>query len=223
MYIANADNNCLAVFDVTVPGRSKSKGFIPVGWYPTNVKVIGKKILVSNGKGFSSFANPNGPNPARPAQTVAYQKADSATIKKTEYIGGLMKGTLSILDEPNDQMLALHSTQVYANTPYTKEKELNSEGEPGNPIPMRVGDPSPIKHVFYIIKENRTYDQVLGDMPEGNGDTSLVLFGERITPNQHKLAREFVLLDNFYVDGEVSSDGHNWSTSANATDYLEKT
>ena len=87
---------------------------------------------------------------------------------------------------------------------------------------MKVGDKSPIKHVFYIIKENRTYDQVLGDMPEGNGDTSLVLFGERITPNHHKLAREFVLLDNFYADGEVSADGHNWSTSAHATDYLEK-
>jgi hypothetical protein len=87
---------------------------------------------------------------------------------------------------------------------------------------MKVGDPSPIKYVFYLIKENRTYDQVLGDMNEGNGDTSLVLFGERITPNQHKLAREFVLFDNLYADGEVSADGHNWSTSANATDYLEK-
>lgn len=223
LYIANADNNCLAVFDVSQPGRSKSKGFIPVGWYPTNVKIIGKKIFVSNGKGFSSFANPNGPNPARRTQNVVYQKGDSTVIKKTEYIGGLMKGTLSIIDEPGDETLGLYSTQVYANTPYTKEKELNAQGEPGNPIPMKVGDPSPIKHVFYIIKENRTYDQVLGDMPEGNGDTSLVLFGERITPNQHKLAREFVLLDNFYVDGEVSSDGHNWSTSAHATDYLEKT
>ena len=222
LYIANADNNCLAVFDVTIPGRSKSKGFIPVGWYPTNVKVINKKLFVSNGKGFSSFANPNGPNPIRRTQNVIYQKGDSAANKKTEYIGGLMKGTMSIIDEPNDERLSLYSTQVYANTPYTKEKELNAEGEAGNPIPMKVGDPSPIKHVFYIIKENRTYDQVLGDMPEGNGDTSLVLFGERITPNQHKLAREFVLLDNFYVDGEVSSDGHNWSTSANATDYLEK-
>ncbi|MGI8581421.1 MAG: alkaline phosphatase family protein, partial [Chitinophagaceae bacterium] len=85
-----------------------------------------------------------------------------------------------------------------------------------------VGDVSPIKYVFYIIKENRTYDQVLGDIPEGNGDTSLVLFGERITPNQHKLVNEFVLLDNFYADGEVSADGHNWSTSAHATDYNEK-
>ena len=222
LYIANADNNSLTVFDVSEPGRSKSKGFIPVGWYPTNVKVIGKKIFVTNGKGFSSFANPNGPNPGSPWQNAAYQKGDIETLKKIEYIGGLMKGTLSVLDEPNDETLGVYSKQVYANTPYTKEKELTAHAEADNPIPMTVGGASPIKHVFYIIKENRTYDQVLGDMPEGNGDTSLVLFGEKITPNQHKLAREFVLLDNFYVDGEVSSDGHNWSTSANATDYLEK-
>ena len=92
-----------------------------------------------------------------------------------------------------------------------------------NPIPEKIGDSSPIKYVFYIIKENRTYDQVLGDMPEGNGDTSLCLFGEKITPNQHALAREFVLLDNFYVDAEVSADGHNWSMGGYADDYLEKT
>src|SRR5678815_4350926 len=108
------------------------------------------------------------------------------------------------------------------NTPYNKEKESSGKGEPGNPIPMKVGERSPIKYVFYIIKENRTYDQVLGDVKEGNGDTSLVLFGEKVTPNQHKLAKEFVLLDNFYVDGEVSADGHNWSMGAYATDYLEK-
>jgi phospholipase C len=130
---------------------------------------------------------------------------------------------MSIIDEPTIEKLATYSKTVYDNTPYTKERELNSKGEAGNPIPMKVGDPSPIKYVFYVIKENRTYDQVLGDIPEGNGDTSLVLFGERITPNQHKLAKEFVLLDNFYVDGEVSADGHNWSTAANANDYLEKT
>jgi len=223
LYIANADNNCLAVFDIATPGSSRSKGFIPTGWYPTNVKVIGKKIFVSNGKGFSSFANPNGPNPAGEKYKVAYQRGDTAALKKNEYIGGLMKGTLSIIDEPGEAILASYSKAVYANTPYTKEKEMNAAGEKGNPIPMKVGDLSPIKYVFYIIKENRTYDQVLGDMPEGNGDKTLVLFGEKITPNQHKLAREFVLLDNFYVDGEVSADGHNWSTSANATDYLEKT
>jgi phospholipase C len=92
-----------------------------------------------------------------------------------------------------------------------------------NPIPSRIGDPSPIKYCIYIIKENRTYDQVLGDMPEGNGDPSLCLFTERITPNHHKLAREFVLLDNFYVESEVSADGHEWTVGAYATDFVEKT
>ncbi len=224
LYVANADNNCLAVFDVSKPGFSKSKGFIPAGWYPTNVKVIGKKIFVSNGKGFSSFPNAKGPNPASTKQEVNYQHGDyKKQQSRIEYIGGLMKGTMSIIDEPSPLTLAAYSKTVYENTPYTKEKELNATGEAGNPIPMKVGDPSPIKYVFYIVKENRTYDQVLGDMPEGNGDTSLVLFGEKITPNQHKLAREFVLLDNFYVDGEVSADGHNWTMAANANDYLEKT
>lgn len=222
LYVANADNNCLAVFDFSKPGYSKSKGFIPTGWYPTNIKVIGKKIFVSNGKGFQSFANPNGPNPAQRRQKVNFQNGDNES-KPVEYIAGLMKGTMSIIDEPSTQQLAHYSKLVYGNTPYTKDKELNATGEAGNPIPMKVGAASPIKYVFYIVKENRTYDQVLGDMKEGNGDTSLVLFGERITPNQHKIAREFVLLDNFYVDGEVSADGHNWSLAANANDYLEKT
>jgi YVTN family beta-propeller protein len=222
LYIANADNNCLAVFDVSIAGRSKSKGYIPVGWYPTNIKVVGKKIFVANGKGFSSFANPAGPNPSRADQLVERHVGDTTVKVRSGYIGGLMKGTLSIIDEPTEAALAVYSKAVYKNTPYTKEKELLSAGQKGNPIPMRVGEKSPIKYVFYIIKENRTYDQVLGDMPEGNGDTSLALFGERITPNQHKLVKEFVLLDNFYADGEVSADGHNWSTSAGATDFLEK-
>ena len=222
LYIANADNNCLAVFDVSTIGESKSKGFIPVGWYPTNVKVIGKKIFVCNGKGFSSFANPKGPNPVAKKQQVTYQKSD-APAQTVQYIGGLMKGTLSIIDEPSSTALALYSKKVYENTPYTKHKELNATGEKGNPVPMKVGDRSPIKYIFYIVKENRTYDQVLGDVKEGNGDTNLVLFGEKITPNQHKLVKEFVLMDNFYVDGEVSADGHNWSLGANSNDYLEKT
>jgi len=223
LYIANADNNSLAVFDVSTPGFSKSKGFIPVGWYPTNVKVIGKKIYVSNGKGFSSFPNITLPAKVKDKEIQHKESEYEKQQSRIEYIGGLMKGTLSIIDEPSDKELAFYSKTVYDNTPYTKEKETHSLGEPGNPIPMRVGDTSPIKYVFYVIKENRTYDQVLGDIPEGNGDTSLVLFGERITPNQHKLVKEFVLLDNFYVDGEVSADGHNWTMGANATDYLEKT
>ena len=129
---------------------------------------------------------------------------------------------MSIIDIPDEIKLGLWSKAVYSNTPYTKEKELISESIAGNPIPQKVGDPSPIKYVFYVIKENRTYDQVLGDMPEGNGDPDLALFGENITPNHHAIAREFVLLDNFYVNGEVSADGHNWTMGAYATDYLEK-
>ncbi|MFQ5446573.1 MAG: bifunctional YncE family protein/alkaline phosphatase family protein [Saprospiraceae bacterium] len=222
LYVANADNNCLGVFDVSNPGFSKSKGFIPTGWYPTSVRVANRKIYVANGKGFSSFANPDGPNPSRKTEEVVYQKGNLKKAKKEQYIGGLFRGTLSIIPEPEPEQLAVFSQAVYKNTPYQKEKETVTEGEPGNPIPSRTGDPSPIKYVFYILKENRTYDQVLGDIAEGNGDTSLVLFGENITPNQHALAKEFVLLDNFYVNGEVSADGHNWSTAAYATDYLEK-
>ena len=223
LYIANADNNSLAVYDVTKPGSSKSKGFIPVGWYPTCVRVIGKKIYVTNGKGFTSMANPYGPNPYNKKHQLSFQKGDTAKVREVQYIGGLFKGTLSIINTPGAEELGSYSRLVYENSAYHKEKELVTQGEEGNPVPRKVGDPSPIKHVFYIIKENRTYDQVLGDMKEGNGDTSLCLFGEKITPNLHALAREFVLLDNFYVDAEVSADGHNWSMGGYATDYLEKT
>ncbi len=221
LYIANADNNCLSVFNVENPGFSKSAGFIPTGWYPTAIKVIGKKIFVANGKGFTSMANPYGPQPVE--TKVIYQGSDKNKPVAEQYIGGLFKGTLSIINIPGTLELSKYSAMVYSNTPYTKNKELSAEGEAGNPIPKKIGDPSPIKHVFYIVKENRTYDQVLGDVKEGNGDTSLVLFGEKVTPNQHKLVKDFALLDNFYVDGEVSADGHNWSLGAYATDYLEKT
>jgi len=222
LYVANADNNCVAVFDVSAPGSSKSRGFIPTGWYPTGVKVIGKRIFVSNGKGFSSMANPYGPNPIRRREEVVYQGGDKSKPMGVQYIAGLFKGTLSIIHEPSAEQLGAYSSLVYSNTPYTKEKETVTAGEAGNPVPMKTGDPSPVKYIFYIIKENRTYDQVLGDIKEGNGDPNLVLFGEKITPNLHKLAKEFVLLDNFYVDAEVSMDGHNWSMAAYATDYLEK-
>ncbi len=222
LYIANADNNCLAVFDVTTPGKSFSKGFIPTGWYPTNVKTLGKNILVANGKGFSSLPNLNGPKPIVKADDSGYQTG-SAASRGLEYIGGLFKGTLSFIATPTEAQLKKYSRQVYANTPYNKKVETEALGEAGNTIPQHLGQASPIKHVFYIIKENRTYDQVLGDMKEGNGDTSLCIFPEKITPNHHALAREFVLLDNFYVDAEVSADGHNWSMAAYATDFVEKT
>ena len=220
LYIANADNNCLAVFDVSQPGSSHSKGFIPTGWYPTCVRVWNHSLYVLNGKGFTSLPNPKGPQPVKKEEQAIYKKANK---KAEQYIGSLFKGTMSILPEPGAKELAAMSVKVYANTPYSKERETSSEGEAGNPVPMKVGVYSPIGHVFYIIKENRTYDQVLGDMPNGNGDTSLVLFGRKVTPNEHAIADQFVLLDNFYVDAEVSADGHNWSTAAYANDFVEKT
>ena len=224
LYIANADNNCLAVFDVSKPGVSRSMGFIPTGWYPTSVRVTGKNILVTNGKGFKSMANPYGPQPMNTKEKTPYQKDVTSAGKATvQYIGSLFKGSLSFIKIPGSKELEEYSKAVYNNTPYNKNKEAIASGEYGNPIPQKVGAPSPIKYVFYVIKENRTYDQVLGDMKEGNGDSSLCLFTEKITPNLHALARDFVLFDNFYVDAEVSADGHNWSTAAYATDYVEKT
>lgn len=224
LYIANADNNCLAVFNVSEPGSSRSAGFIPTGWYPTCVRVVGNQLLVTNGKGFQSMANPYGPQPMNKKELTPYQKGINVKGNPpNQYIGSLFKGSLSFIKVPEANELQNYSTEVYKNTPYNKNKEALAEGEYGNPIPERVGASSPIKYVFYVIKENRTYDQVLGDMKEGNGDSSLCLFNEKITPNFHALARDFVLLDNFYVDAEVSADGHNWSTAAYATDYVEKT
>ena len=224
LYIANADNNCLAIFNVSKPGSSRSFGFIPTGWYPTCVRVVGNTLLVANGKGFESISNPYGPQPDNKKIKTPYQKEITSEDKQqVQYIGSLFKGSLSFIPIPTMNELEKYSKEVYKNTPYNKNKESLAAGEFGNPIPQKVGAPSPIKYVFYVIKENRTYDQVLGDMKEGNGDSSLCLFGEKITPNLHALARNFVLLDNFYDDAEVSADGHNWSTAAYATDYVEKT
>jgi YVTN family beta-propeller protein len=218
LYIANADNNCLAEFDVSKPGHSFSKGFIPTGWYPTCVRVVNHKIWVSNGKGFSSMANPLGPNPTKAKQQTNYKQGDKNKPAKVQYIGGLFTGSMSIIPEPDTKTLADYTLSVYHNTPYkgAKGEELNAKSDSALASLH-------IKYVFYVLKENRTYDQVLGDMPNGNGDTSLCLFPEKITPNAHAIADEFVLLDNFYVDAEVSADGHNWSMAAYANDYVEKT
>ncbi|WP_295796862.1 bifunctional YncE family protein/alkaline phosphatase family protein [Mucilaginibacter sp.] len=225
LYIANADNNYLAEFDVSNPGNSHSLGFIPTGWYPTCVRVLGKQILVTNGKGMSSMSNPYKPGDKPSSDDAKYKKSNNSAqspVSPIKYIGSMFKGTLSVIPVPTPAIQSNYTQQVYKNTPYSKERELAPSGETGNPVPVKVGDASPIKYVFYVLKENRTYDQVLGDMPEGNGDSSLCLFGKKITPNGHKLAQDYVLFDNFYVDAEVSADGHNWSMAAYATDFVEK-
>ena len=137
-----------------------------------------------------------------------------------------MDGTVSIIDlasgEKFVEQMKKHTAETYRCVPET-EKQVQRASRDGNPIPLKPGAPTPIKYCLYIIKENRTYDQVLGDLPQGNGDPSLCLFPERVTPNHHQLARDFVLLDNFYVESEVSADGHEWTMGAYATDFVEKT
>ncbi|HEV3340863.1 MAG TPA: alkaline phosphatase family protein [Pirellulales bacterium] len=215
LFVANADNNNIALFNTSEPGESRSMGFIPVGWYPTSVRFnpLDKKIYVANGKGLMSHANVQGPNP---------QRDPPASVR--QYIGGLMRGTLSVIDSPSPADMGRHSQAAYRASPLKSDFGPVAEpGEPNHPVPAKPGGKGPIRHCIYIIKENRTYDQVFGDMPEGNGDPHLCLFGEDVTPNHHALAREFVLLDNFYVESEVSADGHEWSMAAYATDFVEKT
>lgn len=217
LFVANANINTVAVFEVETPGKSRSLGFIPVGWYPTSVRLTrdGKALLVVNGKGETSRPNPQGPRPGFKAPAGVHQ-----------YIGELMNGTVSLIPLPAgekfEEQMKAWTARAYACVPET-EKKIEAAQLAGNPIPRRPGEPSPIKYIIYIIKENRTYDQVLGDMKPGNGDPALCLFPESVTPNHHALAREFVLLDNLYVDAEVSADGHEWSMGAYATDFVEKT
>jgi DNA-binding beta-propeller fold protein YncE len=214
LFVANADNNNLAVFNVAEPGKAKPLGFIPVGWYPTAVRYnpADKRLYVANGKGDRSFANPQGPNPNLPR--------DQQTLR--QYIAHLMRGTLGILELPTPEKMAAYSKDAYGCSPLRADQGVTAERPKDNAIPAKAGESGPIKHCIYIIKENRTYDQVFGDLKEGNGDASLCLFPAKVTPNHHKLAREFVLLDNFYCDGEVSADGHEWSMGAYATDFVEK-
>ena len=212
LIVANADNNYLALFDISEKDKSKSIGFIPVGWYPTSVKTLkNNSILVANGKGLTSLPNPKGPVPTNPGKYLT-----------DEYIAHLFMGTLSQIKYPDASMLQAYSKQVYANTPYTGSKEVLT-GQQVIPAQHDGKGSEEIKHVFYIIKENRTYDQVFGDIKKGNGDPSICIFGKQITPNEHKLVEAFTLFDNFYCDAEVSADGHNWSTAAYASDYTEKT
>jgi DNA-binding beta-propeller fold protein YncE len=219
LFVANANTNDVAAVNVQDLGGSTPLGFIPVGWYPTCVRVSrdGRTLYVANGKGGTSKANRDGPRPGFPGGD------DSRT---RQYIGGLFTGTLSTIPMPTPRQMAAYSRTVYECSPVRKGDPTAVAGPAppkGHPFPAKVGDPSPITHCAYIIKENRTYDQVFGDMPEGNGEPALCLFPERVTPNHHALAREFVLLDNFYVESEVSADGHEWTMGAYATDFVERT
>ncbi|MGH9411573.1 MAG: hypothetical protein ACRD1V_19225 [Vicinamibacterales bacterium] len=210
--IANADNNTVAIADVSTPGSGVVSGWLPVGWYPTGALFDrdGTRLFVLDGKGFTSSPNPLGPEPG------AY-RIDG------QYSGAMFQGGVSVIPVPNAAGLARLTAQVRQLTPYTNAHRLAPADAPqASPIPKRVGDSSPIKHVFYIIRENRTYDQILGDVAKANGDSNLTLFGEDVTPNAHALVNTFAVFDNFYVNAEVSYDGHAWSMGAIATDFVQK-
>ncbi len=210
LYAANADNNDVAVIDVSDPKESGICGFIPTGWYPSALAVSpdGRRLFVGTGKGLHFRANAVADNP--------FTRSDPyADGRKYDYIGGLLHGTISIVPVPDAAKLAAYTRQVRANVP-----------SPPLPTPNRAallaGALHKIKHVVYIIRENRTYDEVFGDIKTGNGDPDLVLFGQKVTPNAHALAADYVLLDNLYCNGEVSEDGHQWCDAAYATDFTER-
>src|SRR2546425_1026382 len=194
LYVAMAGNNAVAVVRLDAR-RMRVAGLIPVGWYPTALAVSpdGRTLYVANGKGNGSGANRDG-----------------------KYIGNVITGSVSIVPVPDGVTLARYTRAVYALSPYSNARLRGL-------TPDRLTARPPVRHVVYIIRENRTYDQVFGDMPQGNGDPSLAIFNDSVTPNAHAIARRWVLFDNFYVDGEVSADGHEWSDRAFAGDYNEKT
>jgi YVTN family beta-propeller protein len=211
LYVANGTQNAVAVIAFR-PGKSKLLGLYPVGWFPG-------ALVYDAARGRLHVANIKG----TPLAKKRYTR--SSVENATGYNSHQYTGSLSLTEIPSRSQLKKLTQQVYAN--YHREAIADALQKPRPnqkpvAIPERIGEPSLIKHVVYIIKENRTYDQVLGDVKEGNGDPSLCIFGEHVTPNQHKLVREFTLLDNTYCAGILSSEGHQWSTTAFSTDYMEK-
>ena len=210
LYAANGTQNAVGVFafDPDDRGDSRLVGQIPVGWFPG-------ALLYDRGRDRLVVANLKGLGQGRP-------RADSSAV---DFNSRRYQGSLSLVPLPGRDELEVLSAAVATNQRRAAIEQTLLPPRPGQPprvIPERIGEPSCIRHVVYVIKENRTYDQVLGDLTAGNGDAALCIFGERVTPNQHALAREFVLLDNTYCSGILSADGHQWSTAAFATDYLEK-
>jgi YVTN family beta-propeller protein len=207
LYIANAGNNDVAVVQLNQAGTaadSSASGLIPTAWYPTGVYLSKdeSKLFVLNAKGMGSGPNNN----------------------PVQWVGSMITGTLSAIEAPSPEQLQDYTKQVrFNNRPADDSSSREKAADEGQfPIPRYLGQDSPIKHVIYVIKENRTYDDIFGDLGRGNGDPSLVEFGRANTPNHHKLAEQFVTLDHFYAVSDVSADGQNWSTAGKANDYVQK-
>lgn len=217
LYVANGTNNCIAVISLAAqsseahgpggPSKSALIGLIPTGWYPGAILLTpdGKQLAVANIKGHGALSEPRPKEKGRNSHDHL--------------------GSISLIPVPAPEELARFTEQVNANNRLAYSlaglERPRPEARPV-PVPEGHGESSLFKHVIYIIKENRTYDQILGDMKEGDGAPELVMFGEEVTPNHHALARQFTLFDNFYCSGVLSADGHSWVNEAYVTDYLER-
>jgi len=204
LFVACGGNN--AVAQVALGGKPKIEGFIPSGWYPSAVLVSDGQLLIANAKG-------NGSRTKKPSDKG--------------YSAYSFEGTITKVSLPNSKALATYTAQVREDLDIprilsSRERVAASTAKPV-PVPTKLGDPSVFEHVVYILKENRTYDQVLGDIGKGDSDASLCVYGQKVTPNVHALADEFALLDNYYCNGVNSADGHAWSMEGNASAYFEKT
>jgi YVTN family beta-propeller protein len=231
LFVANSDNNAVAVVDISNSISDEARrnresvsvveGFIPVGWYPTAVGVSpdNKTLFVANGKGLDSKPNfpVSTPDPRKLHKPPAF-----------DYIAKLFSGSVSFIARPDAAQMAAYTEQVRKNSPFVPDQFYRAPIKSDSIIPDKVGAACPIKYVLYIIKENRTYYQVMGDMKDakgkaiGNGDPNLTIYGETVTPNHHQIARDYVLLDNLYCNGDVSVDGHSWCDAAIATDYNQR-
>ncbi|MER5918455.1 phosphoesterase, partial [Streptomyces sp. NPDC001982] len=194
--------NAVAVYRYSGPQQpARYVGLLPTDYFPSEIASVGGKIVVSNTRGID----------ARRSTTARHGTHDTTS-------------SLTTFTLPSDDEIKSYTPKVFQMNGWSGDSLKLSETNgnvPAVPVPARLGDPSTIKHVFYLVKENRTYDQVYGDIPQGNGDPSLTTFGENVTPNQHALAEQFGLYDNFYDMGTNSAEGHNWLTQADNPEYTE--
>ncbi len=214
VYASNGTNNSVAVIDFHPP-TSQLLGCIPTAWYPAG-------LVADPGRNAIYVANIKG-NGSRSQSWKGERKVKGNVV--FGYNSHDHQGTVSLIKRPTANELTAYTKQVLENNRETEAMSALAPPRPHTlprPVPQRHGEPSVFKHVVYIIKENRTYDQVFGDIKKGEGDPDLVLFGHEVTPNQHKMAEQFVLLDNFYCSGVLSADGHQWTDEAYVSDYLEK-
>jgi YVTN family beta-propeller protein len=211
LYVANAGNNDVAVIDLP---SGHVAGLIPTGWYPTALVATGRALFITNGKGLGAGPN-NGSGHRNPY--------DTNTPTPDQYAGSMMVGTLSTVPIPvKDGQLTKWTEQIAHNDGFDAHGDIRGQGPTAAIVPGNAGQRSSIQHVIYVVKENRTYDQEFGSLGKGNGDPSLNLFGLESAPNARTLESDYVTLDNFYADAEISAQGWNWTVAANSNPYSEQ-